>query len=124
MEKMSYRTILVSLNEILHARHLLETTDSIARKADAYVIGLYAIPAVDLHPWSDLNLLQPDNNIDPGDPRARRHLRKTGDGKIRSGDVKQQFFAFDIVVEMVRCPGVEIGPMTLDCDFTQQAGLG
>lgn len=54
---MSYKTILVVLNEILQARHLIETTASIARQAGAYVIGLYTIPAVELHIASELEVL-------------------------------------------------------------------
>lgn len=54
---MSYKTILIVLNEILQARHLIETTASIARQAGAYVIGLYTIPAIELHIASELEVL-------------------------------------------------------------------
>jgi len=83
MEKMSYRTILVNLNEILHARHLLETTASIARKADAHVIGLYAIPAVDLYISSEVDVL-------PVEDDRQRLLFEKHEAAIRS--------AFDSVI--------------------------
>lgn len=80
---MSYRTILVNLNEILHVRNLLETTASIARKANAYVIGLYVIPAVDLYISSEVDVL-------PVEDDRQRLLFEKHEAAIRS--------AFDSII--------------------------
>lgn len=45
---MSYKTILVSLNEVYQLRGLLATSAAIAKKNASYVIGLYVIPASDI----------------------------------------------------------------------------
>lgn len=45
---MSYKTILVSLNEVYQLRPLLGAAAAIAEKSAAYVIGLYVIPASEL----------------------------------------------------------------------------
>lgn len=45
---MSYKTILVSLNEVYQLRSLLGAAAAIAEKTASYVIGLYVIPAPEL----------------------------------------------------------------------------
>jgi nucleotide-binding universal stress UspA family protein len=45
---MSYKTILVSLNELYQIRSLLRAASVIAKANASYVIGLYVIPASDL----------------------------------------------------------------------------
>jgi nucleotide-binding universal stress UspA family protein len=45
---MSYKTILVSINEVYQLRSLLGAAAVIAEKSDSYVIGLYVIPAPEL----------------------------------------------------------------------------
>lgn len=74
--------------------------------------------------WSGPFGLQPNDNVDPRDLCAGRRLRQTGDGQIRRSYVEQQLFALDVVVEVVRDVGIEVGPMTLNGDFTQETGPG
>jgi nucleotide-binding universal stress UspA family protein len=47
---MTYKTILVSLNEIDRLDVLLELTTALAREHDAHVLGLYVIPAPAIYP--------------------------------------------------------------------------
>ncbi|HEY7749652.1 MAG TPA: universal stress protein [Aestuariivirgaceae bacterium] len=47
---MSYKTILVSLNEIDRLDTLVELTAKLALKYDAHVLGLYVIPAAAVYP--------------------------------------------------------------------------
>jgi nucleotide-binding universal stress UspA family protein len=46
---MSYKTILVSLNEVYQLRSLLGAAAALAEQSASYVIGLYVIPASELH---------------------------------------------------------------------------
>lgn len=47
---MSYRTILVSLNEIERLDSVLETTSALATAHNSHVVGLYVIPAPAVYP--------------------------------------------------------------------------
>ena len=47
---MSYKTILVSLNEVGRAAELIAAAVSLSRAAAAHVSGLYVIPAVQVYP--------------------------------------------------------------------------
>lgn len=47
---MSYRTILMSLNEVERAQELLNFAIPIAQKNNAHLIGLHVIPALDIPP--------------------------------------------------------------------------
>lgn len=47
---MSYKTILVSLNEVGRLAELVGAAARLARKLDAHVSGLYVIPAVQVYP--------------------------------------------------------------------------
>ncbi len=47
---MSYKTILVSLNEVGRAAELIAAAVSLARVTNAHVSGLYVIPAVQVYP--------------------------------------------------------------------------
>ncbi len=105
---MSYRTILVILNEILQARRLLEATASIAREADAYVIGLYAIPAVELYIAAELEVL-------PVEDDRQRLLFKKHEAAIR--------VAFDDIIlkqgirgefDAVDAPDPDIAPTVIE----------
>lgn len=59
---MTYKTILVSLNEVSQLRSVLGTAASIARKDGAHVIGLYVIPAVELLVGSEIQVLPVEND--------------------------------------------------------------
>jgi len=47
---MTYRTILVSLNDVARAGTLINVAGQLARKHDAHVVGHYVIPAVTVYP--------------------------------------------------------------------------
>lgn len=47
---MSYKTILVSLNEVSRVKELLAAASGLARALDAHVSGLYVVPAVQVYP--------------------------------------------------------------------------
>jgi nucleotide-binding universal stress UspA family protein len=47
---MTYRTILVSLNDVARADALLLVAGQLARQFDAHVVGLFVIPAVTVYP--------------------------------------------------------------------------
>ncbi len=53
---MSVGTILVSLNDVERASHLLDIASMLADRHDAHVIGLYVIPAVYIHPGISAHL--------------------------------------------------------------------
>lgn len=80
---MSYKTILVNLNEISQVRCLLNAAASIARKTDAYVVGLYVIPAVELHISSEIEVL-------PVEDDSHRVYFEKHDATVRS--------AFDSII--------------------------
>ena len=47
---MSYKTILVSLNEVGRLSELVKAAVTLARETDAHVSGLYVVPAVQVYP--------------------------------------------------------------------------
>ncbi len=53
---MSVGTILVSLNDVERASHLLDIASVLADRHDSHVIGLYVIPAVYIHPGISAHL--------------------------------------------------------------------
>lgn len=53
---MSYKTIIVSLNEVGRAKPLIELAAGIAEQQEAHLTGLYVIPAVQVYPSIGMDL--------------------------------------------------------------------
>lgn len=47
---MSYKTILVALNDLTRTRELMQVATTLASRSEAHLIGLYVIPAVRIYP--------------------------------------------------------------------------
>ena len=52
---MSFKTIMVLLNDVTNIQKLLEASSAIARQHDAHVTGLYVLPAAKI--YSDIGML-------------------------------------------------------------------
>ncbi len=53
---MSYKTIVLVLNELGRARHLVDLAADIAERQNAHIVGLYVIPAVTVYPSIGMDL--------------------------------------------------------------------
>lgn len=63
---MSYKTILLNLNEIAQVDRLLGVTSPIARASGAFVIGLYVLPAPDLIISGEIGVLPVEDDRQRG----------------------------------------------------------
>jgi nucleotide-binding universal stress UspA family protein len=57
VKQMTYKTVLVSLNDTARVPALLEAACRIASQNDAHVIGLYVIPAARIYPEMDIAMV-------------------------------------------------------------------
>ena len=93
---MGYRTILASLNELSQVRCILNAAASVARKQDAYVVGLYVIPAIELRPSSAVDVPPVENDSLHKYFKEQKHLfRAAFENVILNGGIRGEFRVVD-----------------------------
>jgi hypothetical protein len=91
---MSYKTILVSLNDLGCNQSLLESAAWLARQHDAHLQGIYVIPAVEVYPGLGLEPILFEGNRELF-TKAEKSVRAAFDSIIKQNDIRGDMLVID-----------------------------
>lgn len=105
---MGYKTVLASLNEVFQVERILSAATSIARREEAFVVGLYAIPAIELKLVSEFETLPIENDeLQRFYKQHEKVVRSTFESAIREAGVHGEFRVIDALESRIASIVVE-----------------
>jgi len=98
---MTYKTILVSLNDLERNEALLTSAAELARKFDSHLQGLYVIPAIEVYAGTDFGMPVVFEGNRETYQKAEKSMRDLFDSVAQVAGVRSDFAVIDSIIPSI-----------------------